>query len=290
MRAGLAHDLVSLARPRHWVKSVFILLPVPFAVAAGSALNWYALAMGSLGFCLVSSAVYVFNDACDAERDALHPKKRLRPIAAGRITRRMAAALCAALFAAGVLLEVATKIPGALWIAAAYAGLNVAYSLGLKNVPLVDVFLIASGFLLRVLLGCALVSAEPSRWLLLCASGLALFLAFAKRRGDLVTLVDGAHRPSLAGYNEAYLNQAMALTAGVALLSYGLYCQEAPTLVEGRQFASLPFVIFGLLEYLRIAHVRNEGASPVDVVLRSPALLVSGCGWVASVLWSLGIV
>jgi 4-hydroxybenzoate polyprenyltransferase len=287
---NLAADLVSLARPKHWIKSGFILLPVPFAVASGAPPNWRALLLGSLGFCLVSSAVYVFNDLFDATRDALHPTKRLRPIASGRVTPGVAAAMSAVLLASGAALGVWAGVATALWIMGTYVGLNVVYSLGAKNVPLLDVFIIASGFLLRVLLGCALVSAQPSGWLLLCASSLALFLAFAKRRGDLMAAVDGAHRPSLAGYNETYLNQAMALTGGVVLLSYGLYCQEASLLVKGREFASLPFVAFGLLDYLRLAYVRNEGESPVELVLRSPAMLVCGVGWFASVLWSLGIV
>ncbi len=193
-----------------------------------------------------------------------------------------------ALLLGGFALLAGTASRGAVSIAAIYLAINVVYSLGVKNVPLVDVFVLASGFLLRVLLGCALVAAAPSRWLLLCASSLALFLAFAKRRGDLVAEVGSGHRPSLAGYNEAYLGQAMALTAGVALLAYGLYCQEAPHLMDGREFASLPFAVFGVLEYLRIAIVQGRGGSPVDVVLRSPALLACGAGWFVAVLWSLG--
>jgi decaprenyl-phosphate phosphoribosyltransferase len=289
-RRPLALELFALARPKHWIKSVFILLPVPFAAVSGAPPNWLALAIGTLSFCLVSSAVYVFNDLFDAQRDALHPTKRLRPIASGRVGRTTAAACCAVLLAAGALLGIVAGVREAAWITAIYAALNVVYSLGAKNIPLVDVFILASGFLLRVLLGCALVAAEPSRWLLLCASSLALFLAFAKRRGDLMAAVEGAHRPSLAGYTETFLNQAMGLTAGVVLLSYGLYCQEALHLMKGREFASLPFVAFGLLDYLRLAYLRNEGASPVDLVLGSPAILVCGIGWSISVLWSLGIV
>jgi decaprenyl-phosphate phosphoribosyltransferase len=288
-RSGIAADLISLARPRHWIKSVFILLPVPFAAASGFAPRWSALLTGSLGFCLISSSMYVFNDACDAARDALHPVKRLRPIASGRISRGTAAAWCAALFGSGMALGVSSGSDAAPRIIGIYTLLNVAYSLGAKNVALIDVFILASGFLLRVLLGCALVSAEPSQWLLLCASSLALFLAFAKRRADLVTGVNAAHRPSLAGYTETYLNQAMALMAGVVLVSYGLYCFDAPHLLKGREFASLPFVAFGLLDYLRLAYLKNEGISPVDLVLSSPAMLLCGFGWLASVLWSLGI-
>lgn len=289
-RESLARDLLALARPRHWVKAVFILLPIPFAVAGGATADFHSLVAGILGFCLVSSGVYVLNDVCDAARDALHPEKRLRPIAAKRVSRGLAAGYAGVLLLVGFALIGATGLRDAVVVSAIYLAVNVVYSLGIKNVPLVDVFVLASGFFLRVLLGCALVSAAPSRWLLLCASSLALFLAFAKRRGDVVAEVERAHRPSLAGYNEAYLGQAMALTAGVALLSYGLYCQEAPNLVAGREFASLPFAVFGILEYLRIAIVKGRGGSPVDVVLESPSLFACGVGWLIGVLWSLGVI
>ena len=120
--------------------------------------------------------------------------------------------------------------------------------MGAKNLPLLDVLLLAAGYVLRVLLGCALVGAPPSSWLPLCASSLALFLAFAKRRTDVIAGLEGDHRPSLAGYNEGLLSSAMTVTAQtIALVSYGLYCQEAEHLKRRRELASLPFVAFELL-------------------------------------------
>jgi len=226
------------------------------------------------------------NDALDAERDRRHPKKRHRPVASGRVSVAAALGSSAALAVLGAGLAYLSGSRLALVILFVYVGLNAYYCLHGKNVPLLDVCLLSSGFVLRVLLGCALVDVEPSNWLLLCSSALALFLALAKRWGDLVKGVAAEHRPSLAGYNREFLHQAMGIMTAMTLISYALYCMEATVLVPGREFASLPFVVFGVLEYLRVVHVREEGAAPVDLLLSSPALLLCGLGWVATTVWS----
>ncbi|MEE8278723.1 MAG: UbiA prenyltransferase family protein [Thermoanaerobaculia bacterium] len=285
--AALA-DFVELARPRHWVKGVFILMPVPFSIAAGAQLRLTPLVLGLIGFSLVTSAVYVFNDLLDARLDRHHPDKKDRPLAAGRIGRGLAALFSGVLLATGLGLLALTGIAAAAWIAGVYVGLNLFYSVRGKRIPLVDVFLLASGFVLRVLLGCALVAVQASNWLLLCSSTLALFLALGKRRADLVAGLDDQHRPSHAGYNRACVEQAIGITAGVALVSYALYCIEAEVLVPGREFASLPFVAFGILEYVRLVHTREAGGSPVDLALSSPSMLIVGVGWLVAVLWSTG--
>ena len=282
--------LLELARPRHWVKSVFIWLPVPFAIASGAQADWMRLAIGTLGFCLVTSAVYVMNDFADRQRDAAHPTKRRRPLASGSVPGGVALAWGLALAVAGFALVGSVGVVAALRYTGVYVALNVAYSVGAKNQPLLDVFLLAAGYVVRVLLGCALVGAPPSSWLLLCASSLALFLAFAKRRTDVIAGLEGNHRPSLAGYNEGFLSSAMTVTAAIALVSYGLYCQDGEHLMPGRELASLPFVAFGLLEYLRLAWVEGKGGSPVDLLIASPVLLLCGAGWLVSVLWGLGMI
>jgi len=145
---------------------------------------------------------------------------------------------------------------------------------------------------IRVLLGCALVEARASNWLLLCTSTLALFLALAKRRADLALGLDERHRPSLSGYSAAFVDQAMIAMLAASLMAYALYCIEGGVLTRlapGREFATLPFVVFGGLEYLRLVHARGAGGSPVDVVLGSPRLLLCGVGWVAAALWSVAL-
>ena len=282
----MLRDYIELSRPKDWVKNVFVLLPIPFALADGARLDIRTFALGLVGLCLTNSSVYVFNDVRDLHRDKVHERKRKRPVASGRITPMRAYVWGALLAVAGVLLATASN-RRALALVGVYLALNIVYSLGAKSVALLDVFLLASGFVLRVLFGCALVNVPPSHPMLLCSYALALFLALAKRRADVVAGLDGTHRPSLLGYNQAFLDQAMTITAALAIVGYALYSLESTVLMGGRRFASLPFVMFGVLDYLREVHVRQKGASPVDVLLSSPALWITGVGWLLAVIWSL---
>ncbi len=281
-------DIVRLVRPRDWLKNIFVLMPLPFALGESGTFDPVVLLAGLAAMSLVSSASYVFNDLWDVGRDQAHPDKRRRPIAAGAVSPASARLLIAGLAVAGGGIALAGTPSTAGSVLLGYAGLQLFYTLYGKHLPLVDVFLLSSGFVLRVLLGCALVGAPPSGWLLFCSSSLALFLALAKRRGDLLRGVDDAHRPSLAGYSRVFLDQSLTVAAGLTIMAYALYCLEAPVLVTGREFLTLPFVLFGVLEYLRIVHLREAGASPVDVLLGSRPLLVCGAGWILAALYSVG--
>jgi 4-hydroxybenzoate polyprenyltransferase len=286
----LIADFLQLSRPRHWIKNVFVLMPVPFAAAAGATIEPVAFLLGLLAFALAGSAVYALNDAQDAALDRRHPEKRKRPVAAGRISVPAARLWFGVLAVASLGLGAASGHRAAPVVIGTYIILNVVYSLGGKHVPLLDVFLLASSYVLRVTLGCVLVGVLPSNWLLLCTTTLALFLSLAKRRADIVLGLNRDHRPVLDGYNGAYLDQAMGITAGTTLIAYALYCLEAEVLVPGREFASLPLVVFVVLEYLRLVQVRNEGGSPVDLVFRSPVLLGCAAAWLLAVAWSLNLV
>lgn len=280
-------DLVKLSRPKHWVKNVFVFLPAPFALAAGARLDLVAFLLGLGSFCLGSSAIYAFNDAQDAERDRAHEEKRHRPIAAGRVSKRTAYVWGALLGAIAFGLAHASGSSEATLLLALYVAVNLFYSAGAKHLPLLDVFLLSSLYLLRVLLGCALLGVHASNWLLVCSSALALFLSLAKRRAEFVAGLDADHRPALSGYSQPFLDQAMGISASVTVVAYALYTMEAAVLIPGRQFVALPFVVFGVLDYLRMVHVQHAGGSPVDALLRSPTLLLSGAGWFAATLWSL---
>lgn len=280
--------LLRLARPKDWVKNAFVVMPVPFALAAGASLEPVSFGIGLAAMCLAGSATYALNDTRDAELDRVHPRKRDRPVASGAVPVPIALGFAAALAAAALGLAIATGSELAVVLIALYLALQLTYSLGAKHVPLIDVFLLSSGHVIRVFLGCALLAVSASNWLLLCTSTLALFISLTKRRGDVVQGLDAEHRPSLRGYNLPFLDQATGITAGIALLSYALYSIEAGVFLPGREFASLPFVAFGILDYLRIAHTEGEGASPVDLVFR-PALLFAGAGWLVAAAWSLGI-
>jgi 4-hydroxybenzoate polyprenyltransferase len=259
--------------------------------AGGSEWFWPNFLAGLFGFCLVNSAIYTLNDLCDAATDRLHPKKRLRPIAAGDVSPTAAIVQIFVLTLAGLALLTVADRPPSLLIALAYVCINVAYNLYAKHVALLDVFLLSSGFVIRVLLGCALVTAPPSPWLLLCTSTLALFLGFSKRRADLTEELDlKNHRPSLRGYSKGFLDQAVSVCAGVAILAYALYCIEAKAVLQqGREMASMPFVAYGILNYLRMVDVEHVGGSPVDIAYRSTTMQICALGWLVAVTWSLGI-
>jgi decaprenyl-phosphate phosphoribosyltransferase len=280
-------SLVRLARPGDWIKNVFMLLPVPFALADGATLDPAAFLLGLLGFCLINSAVYTFNDLCDAAADRLHPKKRYRPIAAGEVSRPLAVGQIVVLLAAGTGLALAADRPGVGALCAVYVAVNAAYSTGAKHAALLDVFLLSSGFVIRVLLGCALVCAVASPWLVLCTSSLALFLGFTKRRADLLDGLDESHRPSLRGYSREFLDHAITICAGVALLAYAIYTIESALLVKSRAMASMPFVAYGILNYLRLANTGTHGGSPVEVAYTSRSTQLCAVGWILAVVWSL---
>ena len=281
--------LIKLSRPKHWVKNALVLVPVPFAIASGATIVVPTFLMGLFGFCLVNSAIYAFNDTNDAALDRQHAEKKNRPVASGRVSVAAALTLSFTLLAAGQALCWGSGHDGVLAITSLYVVINIVYCLWGRSVALLDAFLLSSGYVLRVLLGCALLGVVASNWLLLCASTLALFLGLAKRRSDVVSGIDHSLRPSLRGYNLSFLDQAIGISAALALMSYAVYCMEAEVLLPGREFATIPFAAFGVLEYLRAVHVKNEGGSPVDLALSSPVLILSGLGWVAATFWSLNL-
>ena len=282
----MIRDYLALSRPKDWVKNVFVLMPVPFALAAGATLDPIVFGIGLLAFCMANSATYAFNDAQDAERDRAHDKKKHRPVASGRVSLRGAYIWSFLLACLAFALAFASGRVGAVTVVAIYLAIQLVYSLGAKHIALLDVFLLSSGFVLRVLLGCALLDVPPSNPLLLCSYALALFIALAKRRADVIKGLDETHRPSLLGYNEAFLDQAMAITAAMAVVGYALYSMESQVLKPSRKFATLPFVMFAVLDYLRLAHVKKQGGSPVDLVLSSPGMIVAGIGWILAAMWS----
>ena len=283
----MLRSLLILARPHQWIKHVFILLPIPFALADGARLDVQTFLSGLFGFALISSGVYAMNDVFDRRADLLHPTKRNRPVASGAVPVPVASVFALALV--GVGLALVWRISGeAFTLTVVYILMNVAYSSFGRSQALLDVFLLSSGFVLRALFGCALVAAPASSWLLLCVSALALFLTFGKRRADLLDDVADDHRGSLGGYDEPFLRQAMTLTGTTALLSYCLYTLDSPVLTGARALAPAPFVAYGILHYLRAVQVEGVRYSPVEMIYRSPTIQLCALGWTLSVLWALG--
>lgn len=284
-----ARDLVRLLRPHHWVKNGFVLAGLLFGHAWGEPATVAAALAATLAFCLASSAVYAFNDAHDAARDREHPEKSARPVARGAITPRAAQALAALLAAAALALAA-----WAGWLVAtlvlAYVTLNAAYSLGLKRVPVLDVFIIAAGFMLRLLAGTWGIGIEPSRWLLACGFLLTLFLGFAKRRAELDRLADdaGQHRAVLESYSLEFLDRAVFACAIGMVITYALYTiAETTVALHGteRLIWTLPWVLLGTFRYLFRLHRRGGGGDPAQELLRDPLLAAAAIGWVVTVAW-----
>jgi 4-hydroxybenzoate polyprenyltransferase len=287
-----ARDLVQLLRPHHWVKNGFVLAGLLFGHAWNDAALVTAALAATLAFCLASSAVYAFNDAQDAVRDREHPDKRRRPVASGAISPRAAQAIAALLAAAALALAAwaGTRVAAATL---AYVALNAAYSLGLKHVPVLDVFIIAAGFMLRLLAGTWGIGIEPSRWLLACGFLLTLFLGFAKRRAELERLADeaGQHREVLESYSLAFLDRAVLACAFGMVLSYAAYTLAEGTIaLHGTAYLiwTLPWVLLGIFRYLFRLHFRGGGGDPAQELLRDPLLAAAGIGWVATVVWLIG--
>lgn len=283
--------LIRLLRPQQWLKNGFVFVGLLFGHAwRDPQLLAQALAAFA-AFCLLSSAIYVLNDLADREQDRRHPQKRLRPLASGAVGTSAALALAAAcLFAGGTLAVL--HAGSAPWIYLLYVLMNLAYSGGLKHVVILDVFIIAAGFMLRILAGTLGIGIAPSHWLLLCGLMLTLFLGFAKRRAELNVLLDASagHRRVLEHYTEPMLDQFIGIAAAGTVISYALYTVSAETVaLHGTQglIVTVPFVLYGMLRYLWRLHRHGGGGDPAQELLTDPHLLAASLGWLALVLFLL---
>jgi 4-hydroxybenzoate polyprenyltransferase len=286
-RAGVG-GWVRLLRPHQWVKNGFVFIGLLFGHAwhdpakVGMALAAFA------AFCLLASAVYVMNDLADREQDRLHPDKRHRPLASGTVSTQAAIALGLACLGGGLALAF-TLAGSAPWIFVAYVLLNAAYSAGLKHVVILDVFLVAAGFMLRLLAGTVGIGIAPSQWLLLCGLMLTLFLGFAKRRAELATLLEDSsgHRRVLQHYSTTMLDQFLTLTAAGTVVTYSLYTVSAETVAQHgttNLMLTVPFVLYGMLRYLYRLHRRGGGGDPARELFADGHLLAVVAGWLATVL------
>jgi 4-hydroxybenzoate polyprenyltransferase len=280
---------VRLLRPVQWAKNAVVFAALVFGRQSDpdDLLN---ATVAFLLFCALSSATYIFNDWSDIERDRLHPVKRSRPLAAGDIDPLPAIVLSAALAAGSLVLSLVVT-PWLTLVLLAYAGLMTAYTLRLKQIMILDVFVIAAGFLLRAIAGAVAVDVPISTWLMLCTMLLALFLGFAKRRNELTTLDKDAalHRTSLRGYTTEILDQFIVISAGSAVMAYAMYTFSAETVPEsGVMMITVPIVIFAMFRYLYLVYVRRLGGTPEILLFRDLPLLGSIIIWgvtVFAIVW-----
>lgn len=263
----------SQMRVRQWTKNLVLFAGVVFSHRYTEGSELLRACAGFLSFSLLASAVYVLNDLKDVEKDRIHPKKRFRPIASGRISVQFARGLLACLLLAGLAIGWGLGI-GFLAIGAIYFTLNVAYTLQLKNVVILDVMIIAMGFVLRAVAGVELLESREtiSPWLLICTLFLALFLAVCKRRNERVLLADQAegHRSTLQEYPPELIDQLVPVVTAATVISYATYTVSPQTVANfgtGALVYTIPFVVFGIFRYLYLVYRRQSGGSPSEVLL-----------------------
>lgn len=279
--------LIRTMRPKQWFKNVFIFAPLIFDEKLFELEYLSRTAAGFVLLCLTSGTVYIINDLADVEKDRNHPRKQHRPLASGQLGVRTA------WIAAGLIPLIALPLGFLLnvWlgaILAGYLGVQIAYSFWLKDFVIIDVMIVASGFLLRVAAGVPLVAAERfSPWLYICMTLLALLIGFGKRRHELVLLDDQAagHRRALQQYNLSLLDHVISIVTSSTLVAYALYTFSAPNLPRNHtMMLTIPFVLYGIFRYLYLIHVRGMGGAPEEIVLSDHPLQVT------ILLWGLSVV
>ncbi len=276
-------------RPSQWVKNVFVLAPLFLAQKLGEsqALNIALLAF--VAFCMASSAVYLINDIRDREQDRQHPFKRHRPLASGALSVRTAVVAAAALILATA--AVGSRLgPLFLSIVFVYLGLNLLYTVRLKRVVILDVMIIAVGFVLRVAGGAAAIRVEISAWLFLCTIFVALFLAFSKRRHELIQLADSpsAQREVLHDYSAPFLDQMINVVTASTVISYALYATSPTTVAKigtNSLVLTVPFVLMGILRYLYLIYQRAGDRSPTEALMRDVPFMINIFAWGVMVMW-----
>lgn len=282
--------LIHLLRVRQWTKNVVLFAGVVFAQEFTHTASLLRALAGFGTFCLLSSAVYIFNDLADLEQDRAHPQKKNRPLAAGRFPITGALVLALVLAFTGLIL--AFKLQRSFGILAmAYFIVNLLYSWKLKRVVLLDVMIIAIGFVIRAVAGVEVLSppAEISPWLLVCTFFLALFLAVAKRRHERTLLLDnaGSHRAILAEYPPALLDQFISIVTAATILGYTIYTVSPQTqarLGTSRLVYTVPFVVFGIFRYLYLVFKKGQGGAPSEALLADGPLLINIILWFGAVL------
>jgi len=285
-----ASDLWRLLRPHQWVKNGFVFVGMLFGNAWNQPRLVGQVVLAAVAFCLVASGVYIFNDLFDRELDRSHRFKKYRPLASGRVSAGGAVLFLIVLWILGFAIAVlASRL--VLGILLLYIALNIAYTLRLKDLVLLDVFIIASGFMLRILAGTKGVGIPPSQWLLLCGVMMALFLGFSKRRAELYAFTgngEEAPRRVLNHYHSVLLDKMIVITATCVILTYSLYTMS-PTTIQTHRTESLiytvPFVIYGIFRYLYSLHSQAAGSEPARELFRDPHILFSILGWLALTLW-----
>ena len=284
-------DIIRLLRPHQYIKNVAIFLPLFFAMRITAMDLLAETCVAFLAFSLCASGIYILNDYRDIEDDRRHPRKKNRPLASGAVATRTAFALMGGLFMVGFSI-MGLLSPVALAILATYVVMNLAYSFSLKHISILDVTTIAIGFVLRLFVGAAVTGIPLSMWIIVITFLLALFLALAKRRDDVLVFLDTGRkmRKVIDGYNLQFLDGAMMVMASVVIVAYLLYT-TSPEIIEKLHsrylYLTAFFVVLGIMRYMQIAFVEKNSGSPSDVLLHDRFMQCTLLGWIGTFGWIL---
>ena len=286
-RIGMLAWIVVSMRPRQWIKNLVVFAALIFARKLTEPALLLRSTFGFLLFCAVSGGVYLVNDLLDADRDRKHPIKSRRPIASRALGTVPALTAAVLLLSGSIMTGFALSPPfGAVLLI--YVALNFVYSLWLKEVVIIDVMLIAAGFVLRAVAGALIIDVVISTWLIMCTILLSLFLGFCKRRQELEMLQDAHdHRPSLREYSVEYLDQMISVVTSATLVAYIFYTVSPDVeqkLGTHHLYLTVPFVLYGIFRYLYLVHKKGKGGSPTQALLTDRPLLV------CVGLWGLAVV
>ncbi|UCE43375.1 MAG: decaprenyl-phosphate phosphoribosyltransferase [Candidatus Aminicenantes bacterium] len=281
-------EVVKSLRIQQWIKNLWVFAPLIFSQNVFDLSLLIKTILAFVLFCIISGAAYILNDIQDLEEDKIHPYKSKRPLASGRLKKNHALFAC--------LLLVLLGLTGAYFLniyffvaLLVYSVLQVAYSSWLKHVVIIDVFLIATGFFLRVIAGGLAIEVQISPWLFICTILIALFLALSKRRHELVLLDKSAeiHRPILKEYTPHLLDQMIAVVTASTVISYCLYTVSSETIAKfgtTNMLFTVPFVLYGIFRYLYLVHQKDEGGSPEALIIKDKPLLVDLFLWIATAM------
>lgn len=279
--SGSARALFETMRPKQWTKNAVVYAPLVFDNKLFNLHDLTLVTIAALLFCITSGSIYLWNDLLDAEADRAHPIKCKRPIASGRLGRQTA--LVSAISFAVIVLIVSLAItPWLTLVLGAYMAMMFSYTAVLKHLVIVDVFVIAAGFVLRTAAGAVAIDVPLSPWLYVCLVLLALFMGFAKRRNELELLDETAaiHRRNLADYSKSYLDELITIVSAATVMAYSLYTFSAPNLPESHaMMLTIPFVLYGLFRYLYLVHREGGGGAPEQMLLDDRPLLATVVLW-----------
>lgn len=288
---SMPRAVVRALRPRQWTKNGVLFAPLLFAKSVFREGLFVRSVVAVVAFSLLASGVYLLNDWFDRDKDRLHPEKRFRPVAAGQLGLPSVIALVAVCWAAAFAGALYLG-PSFITVVAAYLLMQVAYTLVLKHLVILDVMVIALGFIMRVVAGAVAINVEVSNWLFLCTLLFATFLGLAKRRAEISELADdaAAHRTNLQHYSVPLLDQMMSIAAACTILAYGLYTVSKETVEHvgtDRLKLTVPCVVYGVFRYLYLVHQKGAGGAPEKVLLSDPPLIICIAVYVAVAGWAL---